>query len=81
MRKFLFAILIIAGVFWWFAPQTARQRTSELGRDAAAQIGEFVDRYREPVWNRLLDVADMVREKAMALIRTQLHRAVDETVQ
>jgi hypothetical protein len=79
--RFLFFIAIIAGVFWWFAPQTTRDQAVDLGRSATTRAVKLAGEYRQPVWDRIKQAATDVREKGAALIRTQLHRAVDENVQ
>ena len=78
--RYLLAIAVIAGTFWWFAPQTAREKAVDIGSAGASRAMDLAAPYREPVWNWVKKVADLGYDKAMALFRSQLHRAVDESV-
>lgn len=76
---FIFAILV--GVFWWYAPQSTRDQVIDVGKARSARTVAFAMRYREPFTNWLKKTADIAYDKALALVRAQLHRAVDENVQ
>lgn len=79
--RYLLAIAVIAGTFWWFAPQTTRQKALDIGSAGVTRVAEKASQYREPIWQWIQRVADLGYDKAMALFRAQLHRAVDESVQ
>ena len=78
--RYVLAIALIAGTFWWFAPHTTRQKIVDLGFSGGSRVVHAAAQYREPVWSWVKSVADLGYDKAMALFRSQLHRAVDASV-
>jgi hypothetical protein len=79
--RFFFFFIILAGAFWYFAPQTTRDRVVDTGKAGTSRAVSFATHYREPVTDWLAKTAGVAYDKALALVRAQLHRAVDENVQ
>ena len=77
----LFILAVLIGAFWYFAPQTTRSQAVDLGKAGASRVVTFASQYREPVTDWLTRTAGIAYDKALALVRAQLHRAVDENVQ
>ncbi|HXK36295.1 MAG TPA: hypothetical protein VJ553_01835 [Candidatus Paceibacterota bacterium] len=79
--RYLFVLALLAGAFWYFAPQSTHDQVVDICKTGASRAVSFATQYREPVMDWVRNAADSTYDKALALVRAQLHRAVDENVQ
>ena len=75
---YVFTLLAVLGVFVWFTP--AHVVVEKNIRASIAIIESTAASGSEPLKARLIGVKDSILNKAMELLRQELHRSVDGLV-